>query len=100
MSLPNSIFERDGILIDTDGEIVDPLTIDEQIEMAVGLAEALDMALVALQDKAEGLSIAPKMVAAWGEKAPKAAKRDVIRRGRLLAAVEMLKEHRRALNPY
>jgi hypothetical protein len=92
--------QRNGTLVDSDGVVVDPITVDEQIEAVVGLSDALEMAIDLLQLRADELSIAPKMVAAWGEKAPKAARRDVVRRERLLKAMTVLKEHQRAINPY
>ena len=67
----------------------------------ITLNDALDMAIAALADKASVLNVAQKIVDSRGEdNAPAPARQDVYRRRKLLAAVDMLKNHRSQLNEH
>ena len=65
--------------------------------VAISLDEALNLAIRALEAKAETYSIAAKMVASRGEDAVPEAKKDAARYSRLMAAVRILRQHRAAI---
>lgn len=66
----------------------------------VGLIEALEEAIKALNKEADLYAIAAKMVAGMAEVAPPQAHQDARRRAKLLGAVETLELHLRGMRPY
>jgi hypothetical protein len=66
----------------------------------VGLTDALDLAIRALEEKAEIFHPAAKMVASRGAEAVPEAHADARRYERLTAAVAMLRRHKLGMRPY
>lgn len=66
----------------------------------MSLVDALELAIKALEVKAETYIFAAKMVAARGGDAVPEARKDAARRVRLLAAIDTLRAHKAGLRPY
>lgn len=75
-----------------------PIPASELVESeVVSLDDALNLAVRALEAKAESYNIAAKIVANLGEEVAPEAKTDARRRRRLMAAVKILRQHRASL---